>query len=127
MAVKNTTKAAEAATEAQAVNTSPEAENAANGADTNATEAKETLTLVYIGPTLPAGQLKANKIMVGTLDEIKEDLKTVLEKYPLVEKLLVPVEQLAEKKDKVKTAGNVLNKYYSDTVSTIAANEAKEG
>lgn len=127
MAVKSTVNAAEAAEEAKATNTATEAEKAANGANASATEAKETLTLVYIGPTLPAGQLKSNKIMVGTLDEIKEDLKTVLEKYPLVEKMLVPVEQLAAKKDKAKTAGNVLNKYYSDIVSMIAANEAKEG
>lgn len=127
MAVKSTVNAAEAAEEAKATNTATEAEKAANGANASATEAKETLTLVYIGPTLPTGQLKSNKIMVGTLDEIKEDLKIVLEKYPLVEKMLVPVEQLATKKDKAKTAGNVLNKYYSDIVSMIAANEAKEG
>ena len=127
MAAKSTVNAAETAEEAKATNTATEAGKTANGANASATEAKETLTLVYIGPTLPAGQLKSNKIMVGTQDEIKEDLKTVLEKYPLVEKMLVPVEQLAAKKDKAKTAGNVLNKYYSDIVSMIAANEAKEG
>jgi hypothetical protein len=127
MAVKSTVNAAEAAEETKATNTATEAGKAADGANSSATDTKETLTLVYIGPTLPAGQLKSNKIMVGTLDEIKEDLKTVLEKYPLVEKMLVPVEQLAAKKDKAKTAGNVLNKYYSDIVSMIAANEAKEG
>ena len=88
---------------------------------------KEELRLIYIGPTLPAGQLKCNKIFIGTMDEIKTDLSKVLEKYPIVEKMLVPVKQLAEKKDKVKTAGNILNKYYTDIVSSIAANQAKEG
>ena len=83
--------------------------------------------MAYIGPTLPAGRLKCNKIFIGTMKEIKTELAEVLEKYPMVEKMLVRVEQLAEKKDKVKTAGNVMNKYYSDIVSTIAANEAKEG
>lgn len=49
-----------------------------------------------------------------------------LEKYPLVGKMLVPVEKLAEKKGKAATAGNILNKYYTDIVSAIAASERKE-
>ena len=49
------------------------------------------------------------------------------EKYPLVGKMLVPVDKLAEKKDRAKTAGNILNKYYNDIVSAIAAQEKKEG
>ena len=49
-----------------------------------------------------------------------------MEKYPLVGKMLVPVEKLAEKKGKAATAGNILNKYYTDIVSAIAANERKE-
>ena len=52
-------------------------------------------------------------------------MQPVIEKYPLVEKMLVPVTELAAKKDKVKTAGNILNKYYSDIVSAAAA-ETKE-
>lgn len=91
-------------------------------------EKEETKTLVYIGPSLPAGQLKANRTLIGTTQEIKEELKEVLEKYPLVEKMLVPVEKMSEKKDKARTAGNIMNKYYMDIVSSIAANEAaREG
>ena len=84
------------------------------------------MTLAYIGPSLPAGLLKTNKIMIGTREEILKELAVVLEKYPLVEKMLVPVEKLAEKKGKAATAGNILNKYYTDIVSFIAANERKE-
>lgn len=40
--------------------------------------------------------------------------------------MIVPVAQLAEKKDRVKTPGNIMNKYYSDITALIAANEAKE-
>ena len=43
-----------------------------------------------------------------------------------MEKMLVPVEKMAEKKDKAATAGNILNKYYTDIVSSIAAGERKE-
>ena len=109
-----------------------------NGADNGATgggetvpgatgEKEEVVKLAYIGPTLPAGQLKCNKIFIGTETEIKEELGTVLEKYPLVAKLLVPASQMGEKKDKAKTAGNILHKYYADLVSSMAGNAAKEG
>lgn len=127
MAVKTTKKTEEAAEMEQAVNSPAEQENGETGENSAVTGAEETVTVAYIGPTLPAGWLKCNKIFIGTMKEIKAELAEVLEKYPLVEKMLVPVEKLAEKKDKVKTAGNILNKYYSDIVSTIAANEAKEG
>ncbi len=125
MAVKKNTPAG-ATEKEQTANNTPEPGKAVNGANNEDTGKEETVTVAYIGPTLPAGQLKCNKIFIGTMPEIKKELATVLEKYPLVEKMLVPVEKLAEKKDKTKTAGNILNKYYSDIVSSIAANEAKE-
>lgn len=126
MAVKTATNAKEQEKEVQAVENTTETEKTENGANTDATEAKETSCLVYIGPTLPAGQLKCNKIFCGTAEEIKKELQPLLERYPLIEKMLVPVSELAAKKDKVKTAGNILNKYYSDIVSTAAAEAAKE-
>lgn len=127
MAVKATKSATETAEMERAVNSTAEQGNGETGENNEVTGAEETVTVAYIGPTLPAGRLKCNRIFIGTMKEIKAELAEVLEKYPLVEKMLVPVEKLAEKKDKVKTAGNILNKYYSDIVSTIAANEAKEG
>lgn len=134
MAVKkNATAAAEATESKKAVNNTTKEEKAVSGANNEATggkekeEDKETVTLAYIGPSLPDGLLKTNKIMIGTREEIKKELAAVLEKYPLVEKMLVPVEKLAEKKNRAATAGNILNKYYTDIVSAIAANERKEG
>lgn len=144
MAVKKkeeeATNAAEAAgteKEEKTVNNTAEQEKAENGANDEATEGQETeqeetekeevVKLAYIGPTLPAGQLKCNKIFIGTETEIKKELEAVLEKYPLVEKMLVPASQIGEKKDKAKTAGNILHKYYADIVSSIAGNAAKEG
>lgn len=127
------TAAAETAKNEKAVNNTTEAGKTDSGANNAATEGKEkegdkeTVTLAYIGPSLPAGLLKTNKILIGTPEEIKKELAGVLEKYPLVEKMLVPVEKLAEKKSRAATAGNILNKYYTDIVSAIAANEKKEG
>lgn len=136
----NATEAAGTEKEEKTVNNTAEQEKAENGADNEATgtketereaeateEKEETVKLAYIGPTLPAGQLKCNAIFIGTETEIKKELETVLEKYPLVEKMLVPASKMGEKKDKVKTAGNILHKYYADLVSSIAGNAAKEG
>lgn len=144
MAVKKkadeATEAAEMKKEENTVNNTAEQEKTENGADNEATGTKEkgqgtedtegkeeTVKLAYIGPTLPAGQLKCNKIFIGTETEIKKELEAVLEKYPLAEKMLVPASQIGEKKDKAKTAGNILHKYYADLVSSIAGNAAKEG
>lgn len=144
MAVKKKTEEVTEATEAagtekeeKTVNNTAEQEKAENGANDEATEGQETeqeetekeevVKLAYIGPTLPAGQLKCNKIFIGTETEIKKELEAVLEKYPLVEKMLVPASQIGEKKDKAKTAGNILHKYYADIVSSVAGNAAKEG
>lgn len=122
MAVKNATNTPEAVKTATDEEVTTEAEKTEETENT----ASETVKVIYIGPTLPKAQLKTNKIIEGTREEIKEFLAPVLEVYPLVERMLVPINELAEKKDKIKTAGNILNKYYSDIVSSIAAHEAKE-
>lgn len=130
MAVKkNATAAAESETAAKVDNSTNETENAVNGAQTQpqtANKEPDTVKLIYIGPSLPKALLKSNRIFEGTREEIKKELAAVLEKFPLVEKLLVPVAELAEKKDKVKTAGNILNKYYSDIASAASTMLAKE-
>lgn len=131
MAVKkNATEAAEMEGKEKTVNNTMKDGKTDSGANNEATEEEkkegETVTLAYIGPSLPAGLLKTNKILIGTREEIDKELAAVLEKYPLVGKMLVPVEKLAEKKDRAATAGNILNKYYTDIVSAIAASERKE-
>ena len=52
--------------------------------------------------------------------------RSILEKFPLVKKMLVPTTELAEKKDKVKTAGNVYNKWYSDLKAAALAYAERE-
>lgn len=130
MAVKkNATEAAESEKAAKVDNSTIETENAADGAQTQpqtADKEPDTVKLVYIGPSLPKAMLKSNRIFEGTREEIKKELAAVLEKFPLVEKMLVPVAELAEKKDKVRTAGNILNKYYSDIASAASAMLTKE-
>ncbi len=124
MAIEKAESPEKAAEKDKAVITMKKTKTVSKDADKTANTERDltagTVTLAYIGPSLPAGQLKTNRILVGTISEIKQELGQVLERYPLVEKLLVPVGKMAEKKDKTRTAGNILNKYYTDLVSSIA-------
>ena len=81
--------------------------------------------MIYIGPSLPKAVLKENSIFDGTKAEILKQMSSVFQKYPIAEKLLVPVDRLAWQKDRMKTAGNLMNKYYSDLASVISASYGK--
>lgn len=125
MAAKTTTSTTEAnntAEKAQAVENTTATENTTETTNT----ASETVKLIYIGPNLPKAMLQCNKIFEGTAKEIDKELEKVLEKFPLVKKMLVPISELAEKKDKVRTAGNIYNKYYADLKAAALAHLDKE-
>lgn len=77
----------------------------------------------YIGPSLPGGALKRNAVLIGSFAEIKAFLSPVLEKYPQAERLIFPVEKLGEQLKKVRTPGNIANKYYNDLVSVARADK----
>ena len=126
---KTAAEAAEIAQEAEngatGTNTQPEAETPQEGAQ-SAQEKREPWggykQFVYIGPALPGGALKSNAVMVGTFAEIKAYLAPTLEQYPQAEKLFFPVEKLGKQLGKVKTPGNIANKYYTELVSLARAN-----
>ena len=101
-------------------NTTPDekaAESAAEG------EAGGYDLFVYAGPTLPRGRLKENAVFRGTFEDVKAYLADVLEEYPQVARLIVPVNRLAAFSVKVKTPGNLAHKYYSDIVSAMHGNK----
>lgn len=100
--------------------------NAVSETDTKAESAKQQKskgnagTYVYIGPNLPSGaKLLTNAIVRGTREQISGYYKDVIEKYPNVEKLIVPIERLAESREKIKIGGNALSKYYNDLSEQI--------
>lgn len=85
------------------------------------------LRLVYVGPALPGGELKTNAILIGRRSEIQKELKQVLEKIPQVLDLLVPLNQLAEAKKKLKKGNrNALKETYL-RVEAAAKESKKEG
>lgn len=120
-----------------------EAPDAAGGTDTttaeegtqnapqaaqDAPQEAEPEKLVYVGPQLPRGRLKTNKIFEGTRDQIlaSPEMAEVLKRYPLVKNMLVPVSKLAEAKQKIAAGGNALHKFYAD-IASLAATEGLEG
>ena len=77
MAVKkNATEAAEMEGKEKTVNNTMKDGKTDSGANNEAAEGEkkegETVTLAYIGPSLPAGLLKTNKILIGTREEIEQ-------------------------------------------------------
>lgn len=121
MAVKNTTAAQEGKKAAEVEKNTQTAEKAQETAQNAAGEVAETVQLVYVGPSLPKGQLKQNSIFVGTRKEIEKELEKVLEKFPLIKNLLVPVSELAEAKEKTQKATTIMHKWYADVQSLAAA------
>lgn len=90
----------------------------------DAQEAPEGYNLfVYAGPSLPRGRLKENAVFNGTFEDVKAYLADVIADYPLVARMIVPVERLSAFHVKVKTPGNLAHKYYNDIVSTMRGNK----
>lgn len=80
----------------------------------------------YIGPSIPSERLMTNTVLNGTKEDILDYYKDVVERFPNVEKLIVPVERLAESRTKIRSGGNVLSKYYNDLLNQIRQKGAVE-
>lgn len=113
---------------ADAVNLATDApEQAAGVTDTTAAEnATQTATdaqkqFVYIGPSVPRGKLQKYAIFTGTRKEVEAYLADVMEKYPKIKSLIVPVEELAESREKAEKPGNAFNRYYVELASEFKA------
>lgn len=81
---------------------------------------------VYVGPPLPRGALNYGAVFDGTMEEITGYLSDVLEDYPQVRRLIVPVHRLADASAKARTPGNILHKYYNDVVTTVQSRNRRE-
>ena len=130
-AVKTAQEAAKEAPDAAGGTDTTTAEEGAQNAPQaaqDAPQAEEAEKLVYVGPQLPRGRLKTNKIFEGTRDQIlaSPEMAEVLKRYPLVQNMLVPVSKLAEAKQKIAAGGNALHKFYAD-IASLAATEGLEG
>lgn len=126
-------KKSEAAAEPQNGAQQQEAAGTANNTpaqETNATaqqsEKAGYTKYVYVGPPLPRGALNYGAVFDGTMEEITGYLSDVLEDYPQVRRLIVPVHRLADASAKARTPGNILHKYYNDVVTAVQSRKRKE-
>lgn len=121
-AVKRAHRTAQEPPKAAGNNTTPDENAEQSGAEGEEDVPDGYDLFVYAGPTLPRGRLKENAVFRGTFEDVKAYLADVLEVYPQVARLIVPVNRLAAFSVKVKTPGNLAHKYYSDIVSTMRGN-----
>lgn len=77
-------------------------------------DTEEKVKKIYIGPSIPRSQLRNAEILEGTEEEINAYIAKYSERYPEIKFLLVDPDKLPEEQQKVRTKGNILNKYYKD-------------
>lgn len=100
-----------------------EQDTAATETAAEAAQVPEYTQFVYCGPTLPNGRLKEKTVLQGTFAEICAYYADVIEQYPQIKTLIVPVNRLGAFAVKVRTRGNIANKYYNDIVSAMRASK----
>ncbi len=114
MAVKKSTEEAVEIVEAEIAETESQAEEAP-AVETPSVKEPERFC-VYIGPSI-RGVIQSGTIFDKSLENTKAFLATVIEKYPLIGKLISTDKTIAEDRIKVKTAGNLLNVNYTKLAS----------
>lgn len=114
MAVKKSTDKAVEIVEAEIAETKSQAEEAP-AVETPSVKEPERFC-VYIGPSI-RGVIQSGTIFDKSLEDTKAFLATAIEKYPLIGKLISTDKTIAEDRIKVKTAGNLLNVYYTKIAS----------
>ncbi len=124
MAVKKASEAAEEAKTETEGKKSIEKEKVMESVDTGIRSENGSngrMQMIYIGPSLPCGKMQSNRVFTGTAEKIQEEIKDIVKEYPLAGKMIVPVGELAEKKQKINTQGSIYNKIYRDMLSVKAA------
>lgn len=76
----------------------------------------------YVGPNLPGGMMNQGKILQGTEKSIAAYLAPVLERYPEVEHLMVPMERLNQAKRDVKDRRKLLYRQAEALKASIRQN-----
>jgi len=82
-------------------------------------EMKETLTVVYIGPTVPRTVLIKDSLVYGSQELIDKHFAAGLERVPKAKALIVRADELADSKEKLKTKGSYLAKIYAEVAALI--------
>lgn len=80
--------------------------------------------VIYIGPSLPHGRLNKNTIFSCSKEKAIKCLAEIIESYPSVAKLIVPLRDLPRAKAKLEGSSGYLSKAYAEV--QVAAIKNKE-
>jgi len=72
---------------------------------------------IYIGPSVPNGNLMRNTIFSGEREQIEASLSSVTQRFPKVKNLIVPISELAAASKEIGQTGNALHRYFSELVA----------
>jgi len=78
-------------------------------------KAKELKTVIYVGPSVPNSIFISGKVY----KKLPQHAKDFISKNPVIGKLVIDVEELAEFKGKVKVKGTRENMLYLQALKTI--------
>lgn len=87
-------------------------------------EPTKKVRLVYCGPSFPDGSLIHCTIFKG---EISPDVKEKIKVIKTIEKMIVPVEQLAAVQQALKDPASLESAFYSEIVAEIKESRQKRG
>lgn len=79
--------------------------------------------VIYIGPALPHGKLNKGTIFSCSKEKAIKFLSGVIEQYPSVPKLIVPICDLAKERSKMESGNGYLCRAYAEVQATIAKNK----
>ena len=77
----------------------------------NAPDIQPERIFIYLGPSI-RGSVLSGAILQGDREDVEQQLKTAIEKYPLVRNLLIPSSSIVKDRVNVETPGNLLNEFY---------------
>lgn len=85
---------------------------------TEAYEPRNVGFCAYIGPTI-MGVIQTGTIYTGNLNSAIKQAAAAIEKYPLISKLIIPGDRLAETKAQFAKNGSYLNVIYNRLVKEV--------
>lgn len=79
--------------------------------------------VIYVGPSLPYGRLNKGTIFSCSKEKVIKCLTGVVEQFPSVPKLIIPLCDLAKVRSKMESGNGYLCRTYAEVQATIDKNK----
>ena len=84
---------------------------------------QEEQPVIYCGPTLPR---QYGLLQYGIFNGIPDHVQQVIDQYPVIGKLIIPVDQLAQIRIAIATKGSVQSAFYQQIVAEFTVKAVKK-